>query len=193
MTLHFAKCARPSRSCRTSVWARRVPPAAYSRAQADSLGAICAIDGVLARPRTSRLSAAPSGGEGRRAGAIRACRTFGGWHLRPQLRPPVPAARRRCGAARLDAPQQYTKIAGWPRFYEMFRRVSAVLPSLSRFGISRVISESSFGDLPEPARDQERAFLSIRSGPAHRLLASGLCPRRLPQSRLSSEPLKADI
>src|SRR4051812_5138430 len=40
------------------------------------------------------------------------------------------------GVALLDSmsPEQYTKIADWPTFYEMFRRASAVLPSLSRFG-----------------------------------------------------------
>ena len=44
------------------------------------------------------------------------------------------------GVVLLDSmsPQQYTKIAGWPAFYEMFRRASAVLPSLSRFGVGRV-------------------------------------------------------
>ena len=44
------------------------------------------------------------------------------------------------GVVLLDSmhPEQYTKIAGWPAFYEMFRRASAVLPSLSRFGIGHV-------------------------------------------------------
>ena len=43
------------------------------------------------------------------------------------------------GVVLLDSmsPQQYTKIDGWPTFYEMFRRASAVLPSLSRFGLGR--------------------------------------------------------
>jgi pimeloyl-ACP methyl ester carboxylesterase len=66
------------------------------------------------------------------------------------------------GVVLLDSmhPEQYTKIASWPAFYELFRRVSAVLPSLSRFGVSRAISEASYGDLPDSARDAERAFLS---------------------------------
>ena len=66
------------------------------------------------------------------------------------------------GVVLLDSmhPDQYTKIASWPAFYQMYRRVSAVLPSLSRFGVSRIISDMSHGDLPEPARDEERAFLS---------------------------------
>ena len=43
------------------------------------------------------------------------------------------------GVVLLDSmhPQHYTKIDGWPTFYEMFRRASAVLPSLSRLGVGR--------------------------------------------------------
>jgi hypothetical protein len=57
-------------------------------------------------------------------------------------------------------PEQYTKIASWPAFYEMFRRASAVLPSISRLGVARVYNQAAYGDLPVPARDEERAFLS---------------------------------
>lgn len=66
------------------------------------------------------------------------------------------------GVVLLDSmhPEQYTKIASWPAFYEMFRRVSAVLPSLSRLGVARAYNQAAFGDLPAPARDEERAFLS---------------------------------
>jgi len=66
------------------------------------------------------------------------------------------------GVVLLDSmhPDQYSKIAGWPAFYEMYRRVSAVLPSLSRLGVSRFISKASYGGLPASARDAERAFLS---------------------------------
>ena len=64
------------------------------------------------------------------------------------------------GVVLLDSmhPRQYTRIASWPAFYEMFRRASAVLPSLSRFGIGRALYASAYGDLPAPARDEERAF-----------------------------------
>ena len=64
------------------------------------------------------------------------------------------------GVVLLDSmhPRQYTRIASWPAFYEMFRRASAVLPSLSRFGIGRALYASTYGDLPAPARDEERAF-----------------------------------
>ncbi len=38
------------------------------------------------------------------------------------------------GVVILDSmpPDQYAKFPGWPTFYENFRRVSALLPSLSR-------------------------------------------------------------
>jgi pimeloyl-ACP methyl ester carboxylesterase len=65
------------------------------------------------------------------------------------------------GLVLLDSmhPEQYTKIDGWPAFYEMYRRASALLPSLSRFGVGRLIYHSAYGDLPPLARDQQRAFM----------------------------------
>ena len=64
------------------------------------------------------------------------------------------------GVALLDSmsPQQYTAIDGWPGFYEMYRRASAVMPSLSRLGLGRAIYSTAYGDLPAAARDEERAF-----------------------------------
>jgi pimeloyl-ACP methyl ester carboxylesterase len=64
------------------------------------------------------------------------------------------------GVALLDSmhPDQYTKVSSWPAFYEVFRRTSAVLPSLSRFGVSRVIAQTSYGDLPDSVRGPHRAF-----------------------------------
>jgi pimeloyl-ACP methyl ester carboxylesterase len=64
------------------------------------------------------------------------------------------------GVALLDSmsPQQYTAIDGWSGFYEMFRRASAVMPSLSRLGLGRAVYSTAYGDLPAAARDQERAF-----------------------------------
>ena len=64
------------------------------------------------------------------------------------------------GVVLLDSmhPEQYTRIAGWPAFYEVFRRVSAVLPSLSRFGIGRAMYGSAYAGLPPRARDEQRAF-----------------------------------
>jgi pimeloyl-ACP methyl ester carboxylesterase len=70
------------------------------------------------------------------------------------------------GVVLLDSmsPEQYTKIDGWPAFYEMYRRYSAVLPALSRFGIGRVIYASGYEGLPARARDAERAFLATPRG-----------------------------
>jgi pimeloyl-ACP methyl ester carboxylesterase len=66
------------------------------------------------------------------------------------------------GVVLLDSmhPEQYQRMASWPGFYEMFRRASAVMPSLSRLGLGRVVYGTQYGDLPEPQRSQERAFLS---------------------------------
>ena len=64
------------------------------------------------------------------------------------------------GVVLLDSmsPEQYTKVDGWPAFYEMFRRASAVLAPLSRFGIGRVVYSSAYAGLPAQARNEQRAF-----------------------------------
>jgi pimeloyl-ACP methyl ester carboxylesterase len=66
------------------------------------------------------------------------------------------------GVVLLDSmsPQQYTAIDGWKAFYETYRRASAVLPSLSRFGVGRVEFGSAYGGLPALARDEDRTFLA---------------------------------
>ena len=66
------------------------------------------------------------------------------------------------GVVLLDSmhPDQYAKIATWPAFYEMFRRASALLPSLARLGIGRVIYRSAYAELPQPARDEQRRLWS---------------------------------
>jgi pimeloyl-ACP methyl ester carboxylesterase len=64
------------------------------------------------------------------------------------------------GVVLLDSmhPEQYTRISGWPTFYETFRRASAVLPSLSRLGVGRLLYRDAYAGLPAPARDEQRAF-----------------------------------
>lgn len=66
------------------------------------------------------------------------------------------------GVVLLDSmhPEQYQRMASWPGFYEMFRRASAVMPSLARLGMGRLSNETQYEGLPNPQRDQERAFLS---------------------------------
>jgi pimeloyl-ACP methyl ester carboxylesterase len=66
------------------------------------------------------------------------------------------------GVTLLDSmsPHQYDAIDGWPAFYDMYRRASAVLTPLSRLGVGHLIYDSASGGLPNPARDQERAFMA---------------------------------
>ena len=66
------------------------------------------------------------------------------------------------GVVLLDSmhPEQYTKIDSWPAFYEVFRRASALLPSLSRLGVAHALYGTAYGDLPPLARDEQRAFWS---------------------------------
>jgi pimeloyl-ACP methyl ester carboxylesterase len=66
------------------------------------------------------------------------------------------------GVALLDSmhPEQYDRMASWPGFYEMYRRASAVMPSLARLGLGRVVYGTQYADLPTPQRDEERSFLA---------------------------------
>jgi len=66
------------------------------------------------------------------------------------------------GVVLLDSmsPEQYTNIKGWSTFYAGFRRFSAIMPPLSRFGVGRLMYRSAYTDLPARARDEERAFLA---------------------------------
>lgn len=70
------------------------------------------------------------------------------------------------GVVLLDSmhPDQYELLPSWPGFYERYRRASAVMPSLSRLGVSRLISDAQYGDLPAAQRSQERELLAT---PAH--------------------------
>ena len=70
------------------------------------------------------------------------------------------------GVVLLDSmhPEQYTEIASWPAFYQTYRRASAVLPTLSRLGVGRLIYRTSYSEFPQPVRAQERAFLSEPRG-----------------------------
>ena len=66
------------------------------------------------------------------------------------------------GVVLLDSmhPEQYERVSTYPTFYQVFRRASGVLPSLSRFGIARLVASRGSGALPAVARDEERAFWS---------------------------------
>lgn len=70
------------------------------------------------------------------------------------------------GVVLLDSmhPEQYERMPDWPMVYELLRRTYSVMPPLSRFGVSRLISSTSYGSLPEPQRTQER---QLTATPAH--------------------------
>jgi pimeloyl-ACP methyl ester carboxylesterase len=66
------------------------------------------------------------------------------------------------GVALIDSasPHQFD-LPAYPGFYSMWRRVSALLPSLARAGIARLTSgRLGFGDLPAEPRREARAFSS---------------------------------
>lgn len=66
------------------------------------------------------------------------------------------------GVVLLDSthPEMFTRLPTYPVFYEIYRRVSALFPSLARFGVGRLAYYSSFDSLPPADREVERAFWS---------------------------------
>jgi pimeloyl-ACP methyl ester carboxylesterase len=64
------------------------------------------------------------------------------------------------GMVLLDSasPQQFTVLPQYPAFYAMWRRVSALTPTLARLGARQLIGSSVGATLPEPAAGQARAF-----------------------------------
>jgi pimeloyl-ACP methyl ester carboxylesterase len=63
------------------------------------------------------------------------------------------------GVVLLDGtdPHQFT-LPSYPVFYEGYRRVSALFPSLARFGVGRLAYRSQYGDLPSEARAEQYIF-----------------------------------
>ncbi len=63
------------------------------------------------------------------------------------------------GVVLLDGsdPHQFT-LPGYPIFYEGYRRVSALFPSLARFGIGRLTYRSQYDDLPTEASAEQYMF-----------------------------------
>jgi pimeloyl-ACP methyl ester carboxylesterase len=51
----------------------------------------------------------------------------------------------------------YADLPGWSSFYQAFRRYSAIVPSLSRLGLQRLVYQTQVADLPPAARAEERA------------------------------------
>jgi len=65
------------------------------------------------------------------------------------------------GVALLDSATPYQfDLPTYPGFYSMWRRASALLPTLARAGVARVYSFVSFSSFPSDARRALRAFSS---------------------------------
>ena len=63
------------------------------------------------------------------------------------------------GVALIDSATPYQfDLPDYPTFYSVWRRASALLPSLSRAGFGRLVPDTGFASLPPDARDQARAF-----------------------------------
>jgi pimeloyl-ACP methyl ester carboxylesterase len=83
--------------------------------------------------------------------------SFGGLYVRAF------AARypdRTAGVVLLDAtdPRMFTKVPGYPRLYEIARRVTALFPSLARFGLVRLANQHASDSLPSASRADEQLF-----------------------------------
>jgi pimeloyl-ACP methyl ester carboxylesterase len=66
------------------------------------------------------------------------------------------------GMVLLDSqpPDVFTKIPDYPSFYDLFRKVSGLFPSLARLGVMRLGYSFAAKSLPPEARAEERAFWS---------------------------------
>jgi len=63
------------------------------------------------------------------------------------------------GVALIDSATPYQfELPDYPSFYSLWRRASALLPSLSRAGFGRLALDTGFATLPPDARDQARTF-----------------------------------
>jgi len=64
------------------------------------------------------------------------------------------------GMVLLDStsPEMFTRVRPYPRLYESYRRVSALFPSLARFGVGRVAYRKAFDSLPARSRHEQLAF-----------------------------------
>jgi hypothetical protein len=60
-------------------------------------------------------------------------------------------------------PSAFTTLPNYAGFYEMFTTATSLFPGLTRFGVTRLINESSHPKLPAEAREQARADSSTTS------------------------------
>jgi pimeloyl-ACP methyl ester carboxylesterase len=59
--------------------------------------------------------------------------------------------------------EAFEGLPSYPAFYNRFRRISALLPSLARIGVGRLVFHSGFASLPGYARDMQRLHYSSAS------------------------------
>lgn len=59
-----------------------------------------------------------------------------------------------------QSPDVYAQLPGWRTFYSRFTRAEALLPSLSRLGVTRIGSDFGYDGLPAEVRAAERASWS---------------------------------
>lgn len=66
------------------------------------------------------------------------------------------------GMVLLDAthPRMFSRVPGYPAFYETYRRVSTLFPALARFGVARLAYRSQYDGLPSDARAEQVMFWS---------------------------------
>jgi pimeloyl-ACP methyl ester carboxylesterase len=66
------------------------------------------------------------------------------------------------GVVLLDSmhPEQYTQVPGYSTFYQGYRRVSTLFPSLARLGVVRLVMQFQVGSLPADVRAESRAISS---------------------------------
>jgi pimeloyl-ACP methyl ester carboxylesterase len=57
-------------------------------------------------------------------------------------------------------PDAFTSLPKYPGFYAGFHRVTALGPTIARFGLGRLIAASDYGDLPSRSRDEVRVNAS---------------------------------
>jgi pimeloyl-ACP methyl ester carboxylesterase len=66
------------------------------------------------------------------------------------------------GVVLLDAthPEMFTRLKSYPAFYEGYRRVSALFPTLARLGVGRIAYRDTFASRPLETRAEQLAFWS---------------------------------
>jgi pimeloyl-ACP methyl ester carboxylesterase len=60
-------------------------------------------------------------------------------------------------------PEVFEGLPSFPVFYSIFRRVFALLPSVARLGVGRLLYHGGFGSLPAGSRDMQRFTYSSTS------------------------------